>query len=109
MAHSSVEIGDLVVDRETPGAIPVIVVSLPEMTAADWITYGGTTLAQANPAYSANAPVVVVVDAADVDTYLAAWDHETPLPRTALDEAGVYYRGMPASRLAPAGDTPTET
>lgn len=99
MTAHSFEVGETVVDREDPRSPPAVVVSLPAKTAADWITYGGTTVAHDNPGYPADARLVVVVAVGDVDTYLSEWDAQTPLTRSDLDETGVYYRVIPVSRL----------
>lgn len=101
MSDPSFEIGETVVDREDAQAPPLVVVSLPAPTAADWLTYGGTTVAHDNPGYPADARLVVVVAAADLATYLPEWDAETPLPRATLDESGVYYEALPVPRLSP--------
>lgn len=118
MSDHSFAIGDMVVDREEQLSPPAVVVTLPAPPASEWLTYGGTTVAQANPGYPTDAPVVLVVDAADVDSYLSEWDHETPLSVTALDESGIYYEAVPVPRLTPAdpdedvtgdGDSETDT
>lgn len=99
MSDPSFEVGESVVDRAKSQASPLVVVAVPATTAAEWITYGGMTVAQANPAYPADASTVLVVDAAAVDTYLSDWDGETPLRQSALDATGVYYEAVPAPRL----------
>jgi hypothetical protein len=106
MTASSFEIGETVVDRDAPTSVPRIVVALPATAAADWITYGGTTVAQDNPAYPADASLVIVIDVDAVATYLPEWDHETALPRSTLDERGVYYEAVPAPRLTTDKETP---
>lgn len=93
------DIGDRVIDRDEQPTTPSVVVALPETPTREWIMYGGTTVAQANPAYPADAPIVLIVDAEDVDTYLPAWDGETPLSQIALDETGIYYETVPVPRL----------
>lgn len=102
MTDHSFEIGDTVVDREDPSAVPAVVVALPARTAGEWLMYGGITVAWANPGYPADAPIVVVVAATDVGRYLPDWDAEMSLPRTALDETGIYYTAIPAPRLTTA-------
>lgn len=102
MVGHSFAVGDTVIDREDPSAILSVVVSLPEKTATEWLMYGGTTVAGANPTYPADAPIVVVVATADVERYLPEWDGETSLSRPTLDEAGVYYTAVPAPRLITA-------
>ena len=107
MTANSFDIGAMVGDRDAPMATPRIVVALPATAAADWITYGGTTVAQDNPAYPADASLVIVVETAAVDRYLPEWDHETALSRSTLNETGVYYEAVPAPRLTPDKETPT--
>lgn len=107
MTASSFEIGETVVDQNAPTSAPRIVVALPATAASDWITYGGTTVAQDNPAYPADASLVIVVDPDSVATYLPEWDHETALPRSTLDEKGVYYKAIPAPRLTTDEEPPT--
>lgn len=104
MEHNTFEIGETVRDREDLSAPPVVVVSLPAKTAADWLIDSGDTVAQTNPTYPADAPLVVVVAAADVGTYLPEWDAETPLPQTALNKMWVSYEVVPAPRLTTAED-----
>jgi hypothetical protein len=109
MIDSTFEIGEVVVDSDASTPVSAIVVALPATTAGDWLTYGGTTVAQANPASPADAPIAVVVDADDVDTYLPEWDHTTSLSRTALDETGVYYQAVPTSLLETIENADTDT
>lgn len=99
MSDPSFEVSESVVDCANPQPSPLVVVAVPATTASEWVTYGGMTVAQANPAYPADAPTVLVVDATDVDTYLSEWEGETPLRQSALDETGVYYEAVPAPRL----------
>lgn len=106
------DIGEHVVDREGNVATPLVVVALTTTPADEWIMYGGLTVAQDNPSYPADAPVVIVVDADDINTYLAQWDAKTPLSQTTLDEIGVYYTPAPAPRLIstdPDEDADSET
>ncbi len=49
------DIGERVVDREENLATPSVVVALPATPAAEWIMYGGTTVAQDNPNDPADA------------------------------------------------------
>lgn len=104
MPLTTFEIGETVRDREDPSAPPAVVVSLPAKTAANWLMEGGDTVAQTNPMYPADAPLVVVVAAADVGTYLPEWDAETPLTQTALNEMWIPYEVVPAPRLTTAED-----
>lgn len=92
-------IGEIVMIRDKRLSPEAVVVALPGAPAADWLTYGGRTVAAANPDYPADAPTVIVVYAADVPTYLPDWDGETALPESALRESGIYYKGFPAPRL----------
>lgn len=92
-------IGETVVDRNMSFSPEVVVVAVPEIPASAWFTYGGRTVAGANPEYPADVPTVIVVYAADVPRYLPDWDRETPLTETALRESGIYYESYPAPRL----------
>lgn len=103
MTSRPFEIGDTVINRDDSLAPTSVVVSLPSKTAADWLMYGGVTVAQANPQYPADASIVVVVAASDVDRYLPDWGAETPLSRSTLNEAGIYYRAIPACCLTTEG------
>ncbi|WP_248905368.1 hypothetical protein [Halocatena marina] len=111
MTSCPFEIGDTVIDRDDSLAPRSVVVSLPSKAAADWLMYGGVTVAQANPQYPADASIVVVVAVNDVDRYLPEWDAETPLARSTLNEAGIYYRASPACCLTtaePDENSPTD-
>lgn len=99
MATVPFAIGEAVVDREASLSPAAVVVAVPETPASEWFTYGGRTVAGANPEYPPDAPTVIIVFAADVPTYLPDWDGETPLTETALRETGIYYEGYPAPRL----------
>lgn len=99
MAPVPFSIGETIVDRNMSFSPEVVVVAVPGTPASDWFTYGGRTVADANPEYPADAPTVIVVYAADVPTYLSEWDRETPLTETTLRESGIYYESYPAPRL----------
>lgn len=99
MTSTPFVIGEMVMIRDKALSPKAVVVALPGTPAADWLTYGGRTVAAVNPDYPADAPTVIVVYAADVATYLSDWDGETPLTERTLQEHGVYYEGFPAPRL----------
>ncbi|UPM45071.1 hypothetical protein [Halocatena salina] len=99
MTTTPFAIGEMVMIRDEGLSPTVVVVALPETPASEWLTYGGRTVAGANPDYPADAATVIVVFAADVPTYLPDWDGETPLAEATLREKGVYYKGLPAPRL----------
>lgn len=103
MTTISFTIGETVVDQETSPSPLAVVVAVPEIPASDWFTYGGQTVAAANPEYPADAPTVIIVFAADVSTYLSDWEGKTLLTETALREYGIYYTCLPAPRLISVG------
>ncbi|EMA56221.1 hypothetical protein C451_03364, partial [Halococcus thailandensis JCM 13552] len=53
-------IGDLVLDRDTDHSDPAVVVNTPPTTADEWTAYTGTTVAEDNPEYPADASIIVV-------------------------------------------------
>lgn len=97
MRGSSFAIGERVIATETSPPIPLLVVSLPAMTPFNWVMYRGHP--GGFPESPSDGPLVVVVDAVDIDRYLPEWDGTTPLTRSALDASGIYYRALTAAQL----------
>jgi hypothetical protein len=94
-------VGDIVFDRESDddGPSAAYVTTLPDATADEWIAYEETTVAEDNPDYSADAPVVVVVYTSAVHYDLPNWNRYTPLSVSEIEEAGALYYAFPAPRL----------
>jgi hypothetical protein len=75
-------IGDTVVDGEDGDGDEAFVVNLPPKAAADWgVRRDGeqTTVAEDNPSYPDDAPVVVVAFQADLEPAGVEYDGDEPL------------------------------
>ncbi|MFC6965100.1 hypothetical protein ACFQL7_28225 [Halocatena marina] len=96
-------IGDVVQDREDNDPNDAIVVNLPSKTAAEWIarqgSWGEATVAEDNPTYPADAPIVVVVFADALREAFPDWERETPLALTAVNRSDASHYSFPAPRL----------
>jgi hypothetical protein len=97
--------GALVVDREDNDPDPdhAVVLNTPPIRAADWTVYRlETTVAEDNPDYSADDPVVVVAfrEYLEEHEHLPDWDdHEGYWSMAELNEQGIRFYAFPASRL----------
>jgi hypothetical protein len=100
-------VGDVVLDthhQESPN--PAVVLNLPPKHANEWTAYADTTVAEDNPEYPDDSPIVVVGfygDLADRAEELL-WP-ESPVPLTELPEYDVKDYAFPVDRLKPADDT----
>ena len=95
-----IDIGDLVIDRDTDHSDPAIVVNTPPTTADEWKAYGGTTVAEDNPEYPADASIIVVAfrnEILDEQPEMVAPD--SPIPLEDLNEVGIKHYSFPAPRL----------
>lgn len=99
-------VGDIVHDQDADAdeQTGAYVTTLPDATAEEWVAYENeegteTTVAEDNPDYPADAPVVVVVHTTDVHYDLPNWNRYTRSPVNELEEADVLYYGFPAPRL----------
>jgi hypothetical protein len=117
MSDAPFNIGETVVDRDRNNPKPAIVVNRPPQTVDEWIAYTNTTVAEDNPDYPADAPVIVVVYRHDLAEFDPDWpDHDGPFSLAELNEAGVSHYSFPAPRLTSlvtddnteATDTPTD-
>ena len=96
--------GALVVDREDdPDPDHAVVLNTPPIRAADWTVHRlETTVAEDNPDYPADDPVVVVAfrDYLDERKRLPDWDdHEGYWSMAELNEQDIRFYAFPASRL----------
>jgi hypothetical protein len=106
MSDSPWTIGDSTRDRDDETPDPAIVVNTPSAPADEWtIPPIEKTVAEDNPDYPADVPVVVVVYEHILDESLPEWEREDPLPLTDLNEASVQHYSFPAPRLEPAEPT----
>jgi hypothetical protein len=99
-ATSDFDIGDVVYDGDDEEADPAIVVNKPPKTAAEWEAYEGTSVAEDNPDYPADAPIIVISyreNIAENDPEFAA--PKKPLPLSDLAAAGINHYAFPAPRL----------
>lgn len=99
-------VGDVVLDTHQESPNPAVVVNLPPKHANEWTAYADTTVAEDNPEYPDDSPIVVVAfyeDLADRAEELL-WP-ESPVPLTELSEYDVKDYAFPVDRLKPADDT----
>lgn len=99
-------VGDIVHDQDADAdeQTGAYVTTLPDATAEEWVAYEDeegteTTVAEDNPDYPADAPVVVVVHTTGVHYDLPDWNRYTRLSVSELEEADALYYGFPAPRL----------
>jgi hypothetical protein len=99
-------IGDIVLDRDADEESAAYVTTLPDATADEWIAYEDEgeeiTVAEDNPDYPADAPVVVVVHTTGMHLDLQDWNRYTPLSVDELEEVDTdypLYYSFPAQRL----------
>lgn len=75
------EVGALVVDADddSDDRDPAVVVNLPPVPCSEWDAYGDTTVAEDNPAYDADAEVIVVAFRDELEAAHPAWDADSAL------------------------------
>lgn len=106
---ASFQLGDRVIDTDAPPneQSEAIVVELPERTAREWyIPALDATVAAENPAYSGDAPVVIVALVEELNTWASGWGMVPPdvlADELALINEVTLY-AYPAPRLAPAAE-----
>ena len=106
--------GALVVDREDdPDPDHAVVLNTPPIRAADWTVHRlETTVAEDNPDYPADDPVVVVAFREYLDEHerLANWDdHDGYWSMAELNEQDIRFYAFPASRLDPLEEANPES
>jgi hypothetical protein len=99
-------IGDIVLDRDDDEESSAYVTTLPDATANEWVAYEDEgeeiTVAEDNPNYPSDAPVVVVVHGTSVHFDLPDWNRHTPLSVDELENVNTDYPlcyAFPAPRL----------
>ncbi|WP_273837927.1 hypothetical protein [Halococcus sp. PRR34] len=99
-------VGDVALDTHQESPSPAVVVNLPPKHANEWTAYTDTTVAEDNPEYPDESPIVVVAfydDLAERAEELL-WP-ESPIPLSELHEYDVKDYAFPVDRLQPAEDT----
>jgi hypothetical protein len=96
--------GDLVHDAEDQTPDDAVVVNTPPVAAEDWEAPGldGTTVADDNPDYPADAPVAIIVYKQHLKEYDPDWlaqEDPDPIPVSQLREDRILTYSFPAPRL----------
>ncbi len=109
-AEDAFAIGAVVHDREDDNPNDAIVVNRPSKTATEWIARRGSwsekTVAEDNPEYPADAPVIVVVFADALQAAFPDWEEDAPLALTAINESDASHYSFPAPRLRRIDSSP---
>lgn len=89
-----------VVDSEDPDPDPAIVIDHLDVPIGDWIVYGDETVADQNPSYDPEDPVVIVVFEHHLDSGWTGWRQARP--GTLFDGVvtrGIKFHAFPRARL----------
>lgn len=109
-AEDAFAIGAVVQDREDDNPNDAIVVNRPLKTVTEWIARRGSwsekTVAEDNPEYPADAPVIVVVFADALQAAFPDWEEDAPLALTAINESDASHYSFPAPRLRRIDSSP---
>ena len=99
-------VGDVVLDTHQESPSPTVVLNLPPKQANEWTAYADATVAEDNPEYPDESPIVVVAFYDDLAEHAEEllWP-ESPVPLTQLSDYGVKDYAFPVDRLQPADDT----
>jgi hypothetical protein len=99
-------VGDVVLDTHQESPNPAVVLNLPPKHANEWIAYADTTVAEDNPDYPVESPIVVVAFYENLTEHAEdlLWP-ESPVPLAQLSDYGVRDYAFPVGRLQPADDT----
>lgn len=107
MSHDhQFSVGDVVLDSHQESPNPAVVVNLPPKQANEWTAYTNTTVAEDNPDYPDESPIVVVAFYDNLSEHAEEllWP-ESPIPLNELHEYDVKDYAFPVDRLEPAEDT----
>ncbi len=99
-------ISTVVHDREDDDPNDVIVVNTPGQPAEEWHAHNDKSVAEDNPEYSADAPVIVVVFADALRAAFPDWEEDAPLALTAINESDASHYSFPAPRLRRIDSSP---
>lgn len=94
------DVGDEVVDKESDEKKKAVVVLTPDVTASDWEVYEDETVADHNPEYDEDAPVVIVAFVEDLDSWWSGWRNYEPSELfDEMCERGHKFYAFPLERL----------
>jgi len=85
-----------------------VVINTPSKTAAEWVVGDDRTVADDNPEYPADDPIVVVLHRSQVEEHIPLYSGGA-LPLSKLSEAGIKHYAFPLSRLNVVGELETPT
>jgi len=97
------EPGAVVQDTDDPDPNPAVVVNRPPVTAAEWVAYYDTTVAEDNPEYPADDPVVCVVYEAELPEQYADYWGGRPIKIEHLNDEDCTIYTFPESRIEVIG------
>jgi hypothetical protein len=99
-------VGDVVLDSHQESPDPAVVVNLPPRRADEWTVYTNTTVAEDNPDYPDESPVIIVAFYDDLSerSEELLWP-VSPIPLTELHDYDVKDYAFPPDRLERADDT----
>lgn len=98
---TALEPGDVVVDREDTAPDEAVVIDLPDALADEWNAYDDVTVAEDNPDYAEDAPVVLAVFTEDLLEARPDYDGER-IPAAYAE--GFKFYSFPAPRLEDVGE-----
>jgi hypothetical protein len=99
-------VGDVVLDSHQESPNPAVVVNIPPRQANEWTVYTDTTVAEDNPDYPDDSPIVVVAFYDDLTERgeELLWP-ELPIPLKELHEYDVKDYAFPLDRLKLVDDS----
>ena len=99
-------VGDVALDTHQESPNPAVVVNLPPKHANEWTAYTNTTVAEDNPEYPDDSPIVVVAFYDNLSEHAEEllWP-ESPIPLSELHEYDVKDYAFPIDRLRLADNT----
>jgi hypothetical protein len=105
------DIGDAVIDSEDESPDTAIVINFPNEPCSEWDCYtedDGTqvTVADDNPSYPDDAPVVVVLFVEQIEQHYPEWTGDDPLSLSEVSAQDITHYGFPPGRLEPAPSNP---
>jgi len=98
--EKKLDVGDEVVDKEADEKKNAVVVLTPDVTVSEWEVNEDETVADHNPGYAEDTPVVIVAFVEDLDSWWEDWrDYETYELFDEMCERGHKFYAFPRDRL----------